>query len=327
MTVISGHCKHNHFEFKGRLDGHADWVTSIAVAGNTVVTGSRDKTLIRWDVAPEEELYGRPKRQLRGHSHFVQDVVLSEDGQYALSGSWDATLRLWDLNTGVCSKRFVGHSKDVLTVALSPDNRQIISGARDGAIKLWNTLGECKATIQSNTTDGHSDWVSCVRFSPDLKMPLIVSGSWDRSVKVWNLNNWTLQTNLVGHSGYVSTVCISPDGSLCASGGKDSTVQLWDLLEGKHLTTLDAGEPINALTFSPNRYWLCAATANKVKIWDLESKTIQDELEGDFGPLSNKAQRPQPTCLAWSADGATLFVGFSNGRILVWTLPMQSASA
>jgi guanine nucleotide-binding protein subunit beta-2-like 1 protein len=54
-----------------------------------------------------------------------QDVVISSDGQFALSGSWDGTLRLWDLNTGNTTRRFVGHTKDVLSVAFSVDNRQV----------------------------------------------------------------------------------------------------------------------------------------------------------------------------------------------------------
>lgn len=49
---------------------------------------------------------------------------------------------------------------------------------------------------------------------------------------------------------------------------------LWDLNEGKHLYSLEAGDVVNALVFSPNRYWLCAATATCVKIFDLESKYV-----------------------------------------------------
>jgi guanine nucleotide-binding protein subunit beta-2-like 1 protein len=49
---------------------------------------------------------------------------------------------------------------------------------------------------------------------------------------------------------------------------------LWDLNEGKHLYSLEAGDVVNALVFSPNRYWLCAATASCVKIFDLESKSV-----------------------------------------------------
>ena len=48
---------------------------------------------------------------------------------------------------------------------------------------------------------------------------------------------------------------------------QDGNAMLWDLNEGKHLYTLNGGEVINALVFSPNRYWLCAATGQSVKIW------------------------------------------------------------
>jgi WD40 repeat protein len=60
----------------------------------------------------------------------AQDVVVSSDGQFALSGSWDGTLRLWDLTTGNSTRTFVGHTSDVLSVAFSADNRQIVSGSR-----------------------------------------------------------------------------------------------------------------------------------------------------------------------------------------------------
>eukprot|EP00884_Botryococcus_braunii_P010581 jgi/Botrbrau1/19524/Bobra.0035s0023.1 len=305
---------------RGTLEGHSGWVTSIATPldpnADLIISSSRDKSIIVWTLTREEGAYGFPKRALRGHSHFVQDVVISSDGQFALSGSWDATLRLWELNTGTTSRRFLGHTKDVLSVAFSVDNRQIVSGSRDKTIKLWNTLGECKYTISD--PDGHTEWVSCVRFSPVTANPMIVSAGWDKLVKVWNLSNCRLRHNLAGHTGYINTVTVSPDGSLCASGGKDGVAMLWDLAEGKRLYSLDAGDIIYSLCFSPNRYWLCAATQVCIKIWDLESKSIVDELRPDFMPAGKKAQVPHCTCLNWSADGATLYSGYTDGKIRVW---------
>jgi WD40 repeat protein len=72
-------------------------------------------------------------------------------------------------------------TNDVLSVSFSADNRQIVSGSRDRTIKLWNTLGDCKFTI---TEKGHTEWVSCVRFSPNPQNPVIVSCGWDKLVKV-----------------------------------------------------------------------------------------------------------------------------------------------
>lgn len=257
------------------------------------------------------------------HSQPIQDLSLSSNGKYGLTGSWDKTLRLWDLETGVTLRTFTGHTSDVFSVALSPDNRQIVSGSRDGTIKLWNTMAECKYTIEE---DRHTDWVSCVRFSPAGRETLIVSCGWDKVVKVWDLTNCVLKTNLVGHTAALHTVTISPDGSLCASGGKDGVAMLWDVNEGKHLYSLQANSTINSLCFSPCNYWLCAATDNAIKIWNLEDKDVLAELPRPPPPIDSAPRKraPKPsgipwcTALTWSADGQTLFAGSTDGKIYVY---------
>ncbi|KAG0204961.1 cross-pathway control WD-repeat protein cpc2 [Mortierella sp. GBA30] len=309
--------------YRGQLVGHRDWVTAIAttpVSADMILTSSRDKSIIVWNLARDDEgNFGIPRKSLRGHNSAVQDVVISSDGQFALSASWDKTLRLWDLNTGLTTRRFVGHTNDVLSVSFSADNRQIVSGSRDKTIKLWNTLGECKFTIQE---DGHTEWVSCVRFSPNPANPVIVSGGWDKVVKVWELTKCKLRSNHIGHTGYINTVTISPDGSLCASGGRDGITMLWDLNEGKHLYSLEGkgDDIIHSLVFSPNRYWLCAATSSCIKIWDLESKSVVDELKPEFSNVGKKSNPPYAVSLAWSADGQTLFAGYTDSITRVWSI-------
>jgi len=303
---------------RGTLWGHGGWVTQIATNPqypDTILSASRDRSLLLWKLIREESCYGYPHRSLHGHGHFISDVVLSSDGQFALSSSWDRTLRLWDLVECKTTRQFVGHDKAVLSVAFSADNRQIVSASSDKNIKLWNTLGCCKYTVQD---DHHKDWVSCVRFSPNGQNPIIVSCGWDRIVKVWNLTNCKLRTNHHGHTQYLNCVTVSPDGSLCASGGKDGHAMLWDLNEGKHLYTLEGGDQINAMCFSPNRYWLCAATGPSIKIWDLEAKVIVDELKPDV--MVSGFGREPPSCLslAWSSDGQTLFAGYTDKLIRVW---------
>lgn len=342
---------------------------------NMLLSASRDKTLIIWNLTRDESAYGLPKRSLHGHSHIVSDCVISSDGAYALSSSWDKTLRLWELSTGNTTRTFVGHTNDVLSVSFSADNRQIVSGSRDRTIKLWNTLGDCKYTI---TDKGHTDWISCVRFSPNPQNPVIVSCGWDKLVKVrrhhicphlpkmlrisqsicyfrafwamrqpftnalrqtlcfcntrkigssstnvnfaqvWELASCRIQTDHIGHTGYINTVTISPDGSLCASGGKDGTTMLWDLNESKHLYSLQAGDEIHALVFSPNRYWLCAATTSSITIFDLEKKSKVDELKPEYVEKGKKSQEPYCVSLAWSADGQTLFSGYTDNKIRAW---------
>ena len=139
------------------------------------------------------------------------------------------------------------------------------------------------------------------------------------TTQVWELASCRIQTDHIGHTGYINTVTISPDGSLCASGGKDGTTMLWDLNESKHLYSLSAGDEIHALVFSPNRYWLCAATSSNIIIFDLEKKSKVDELKPDYAAsVGKKARDPECVSLAWSADGQTLFAGYTDNVIRAW---------
>lgn len=321
-----------HLVLKGELKAHGGWVTAISCTQeqpDMIISSSRDKSIIVWKLDRKEGLenFGTATKRLTGHSHFVQDVAISVDGMFALSGSWDGTLRLWDLSSGQTTRRFIGHTRDVLSVAFSADNRQIVSGSRDRKINLWNTLGQLKYSI---TEDGHKEWVSCVRFSPAQNAPLIVSAGWDKLVKVWNLTHCKLRNNLIGHTGYVNTVTVSPDGSLCASGGKDGKAMLWDLNEGRHLSTLEAGDIIHSLVFSPTKYWLCAATASAIKIWDLESKEpVVEELKPpvvenqEIKKKHNKTVPIQCISLCWSLDGLTLYAGYTDNVIRAWVVTQQ----
>lgn len=268
--------------------------------------------------------YGHALKRLKGHSHFISDVVVSGCGQFAVSASWDKTLRLWDLEKGETTTIFNGHEDDVLSVAFSADNRQIISSSRDKSIKLWNTLGEEKWTQKDK--DCHDSWISTVRFSPTAQNPVIVSGGWDNVIKVWHLSNFQLKSNFTGHTGFINSVAVSPDGSLCASGGQDGKAMLWDLGEtgNNPLHSFEEKDmtEITTLCFSPNRFWLSVAEGENIKIWDLERKKVVHHLTLAEEDTEDGSKKSNVKCLslAWTSDGTTLYAGYSDNNIRVWEL-------
>jgi len=339
-----------HVNLKATLTGHGDWVTAVAAApfvdgGSeqppSFLTGSRDKTVIVWKIDEDDTDYAVPIRRLRGHSHFVQDLCYSGLGMHALTASWDSTMRLWDLKTGNSMTTFVGHTKDVLSVAFNHGNTKIMSGSRDKQMKLWNINGEVKMDVVDG---GHTDWVSCVRFSPPNVERMgaatdeLVSCGWDKKIKVWTLqeNECFRRLEMSGHEAYVSTVTISPDAGVCASGGRDGLVIVWDLLEGKELYRIEPGCPVHQLVFSPTRFWLCAATEKDITIWDVEHNTVVANLvpeaeeadeteEGEATAESKKALKPYCTSLAWTHDGNTLISGYTDKKVRVWNVSSTTA--
>ncbi|MEM7116015.1 MAG: hypothetical protein AAF614_26475, partial [Chloroflexota bacterium] len=131
------------------------------------------------------QIFSRPDLRdvlVRGHTNFVSSVAFSPDGQQIVSGSWDQTIRVWDVDQPEAEPVILaGHTNFVLSVAFSPDGQQIVSGSRDGTIRVWDvSQPEAEPLILA----GHTGGVESVAYSPDGER--IVSGGADNTIRVWD---------------------------------------------------------------------------------------------------------------------------------------------
>jgi hypothetical protein len=129
---------------------------------------------------------GRERNRLEGHSKSVNSVSFSPDGKTLASGSYDKTIKVWNLETGKEIRTLNGHSNTVNSVSFSPDGKTLASGSHDKTIKLWNL----ETGKEIRTLNGHSNTVNSVSFSPDGKT--LASGSGDNTIKLWNLSELEL---------------------------------------------------------------------------------------------------------------------------------------
>jgi WD40 repeat protein len=106
---------------------------------------------------------GKRIRTFKGHNNWIKSVCFSPDGKTALSGSWDNTIKLWEVKTGKCIRTFKGHNDWINSVCFSPDGKTALSGSHDNTIKLWEVAtGQCIHTFKEHTNKVYS-----VSFSPD----------------------------------------------------------------------------------------------------------------------------------------------------------------
>jgi F-box/WD-40 domain protein MET30 len=161
--------------------------------------------------------YGRARLNvLQGHTNGV--TCLQMDDNILASGSYDATVRIWDLQTGKQLRVLRGHQAGIR--CLQYDDSKLVSGSLDGVIKIWNyNTGECLSTLR-----GHSNGVISVHFDGEL----LASGSIDKSIKVFNFQT-KVSYCLRAHDDWVNSVRLNTDSRTLLSASDDCTVKLWDL--------------------------------------------------------------------------------------------------
>ncbi|MHC4426413.1 MAG: protein kinase domain-containing protein [Planctomycetota bacterium] len=159
------------------------------------------------------------------------------------------------------------------------------------------------------TLRGHKEHVNSVALSPDGKR--IISGSNDKTIKVWDAETDTELMTLRGHSNKVWSVAFSPDGKRIVSGSVDKTIKIWDAATGIELMTLRGhGQATHVVAFSPDGKCIVSGSAdNTIKVWDAATGTELMTLRG---------HNDRVISVAFSPDGKCIVSGSGDRTIKIW---------
>ncbi|KAK4661258.1 E3 ubiquitin ligase complex SCF subunit scon-2 [Podospora pseudopauciseta] len=170
----------------------------------------------RWEVGYNWKVGRCTVHTLRGHTNGV--TCLQLDDHILATGSYDATIKIWNIETGEEIRTLRGHTRGIR--ALQFDDSKLISGSLDNTIKIWNWhTGECISTLA-----GHTDGVVSLHFEGQL----LASGSIDKSVKIFDFNSKEAFC-LKGHTDWVNCTRLDTASRTVMSASDDTTIKLWDL--------------------------------------------------------------------------------------------------
>lgn len=220
---------------------------------------------------------------LTGHYDTVETVCFSPDGQYALSGSQDSSIILWDLSSKREVRRFICDGQYITSVCFSPDGLNFLSANRDGTIRFWDM--ETEKEVKQFKVDKYS--VRSVCFSKNGLY--LISGGDDMIIKLLEVSSGRSLKQYEGHTGTIKSICFSPDEHFILSGSSDGTIRLWDISSGKEIKKFERHtQDVESVCFSPDgKCILSGGFDGKIILWETMSGKILKEIQGhDNGVIS-----------------------------------------
>ncbi|KZS16002.1 WD repeat-containing protein 48 isoform X1 [Daphnia magna] len=208
---------------------------------NRLYTAGRDSIVRIWNCHPNKSSKDFYWQSMEHHTDWVNDVVLCCGGKYLISASSDMTVKVWNAHKGFCMSTLRTHKDYVKVLAYAKDKEQVASAGFDRAIFLWdvNTLTALTAsnnTVTTSSLTGNKNSIYSLGMNPS--GTVIISGSTERTLRVWDPRTCNKQMKLKGHTDNVKCIVVNTDGTQCLSASSDGTVRLWSLGQQRCISTM-----------------------------------------------------------------------------------------
>jgi WD40 repeat protein/serine/threonine protein kinase len=288
------------------------------------------KNIDLWDINSEQLIH-----TFEGHKTYVNCLAISPDGTLLLSGSGakiaqgnkpnkDNSVRLWDLDNGVCLAVLNGHTRSVYAVAFHPDGTHVFSGSNDHTIRLWDINSKRCTRVY----EGHKLGVKSLCLSPDGSQMLSGSarpfmGLEDNTIRLWDVESGECLHIFEGHQDAINALAMSPDGSFFISGSRDKILKVWDLQSRQCIQTLKGHHyMVSDVVITPDgKFALSSSNSGKIgagayhnhfiRLWDLGKGICLRSFKGH--PVEINA-------LALSPEGENLISAGDEKEIRFWAL-------
>ena len=270
------------------------------------------------------DLRNRTQAQVyAGHTNWTWAADISPDGSLVASGAGplslpaspddlDATVRIWDAESGQQIFALSGHGNTVDSVRFTLDGKYVLSASWDGTIRRWD-LSDGGEAASYNVPDAK---VYMIDLHPDGEH--FVSASSDGIIRMWNIESGQEVKQFLGHTADVNGVHISADSTLMASaagnwGGEDHTVRLWDVESGELLRTFEGHAAIvNYARVAPNNEFIISTSWDgSVRMWDVDSGAEIRQFVGHAGNTFG---------IDISSDNMTLLTTSSDTTVRMWDI-------
>ncbi|MBE9571261.1 MAG: DUF4062 domain-containing protein [Proteobacteria bacterium] len=246
-------------------------------------------------------------RTLHQHTSWVTSVCITLEGARVVSGGWDPSIRLWDMETGECLFSLEGQIEEINSIDISADGRMLVSGGWGRVVQVWDMeTRECLFTLA-----GHTDWVNTVNIAPDRS--IAVSGSRDRSIRVWDLKRGKAIRTLRGHTGSVQSTYIVADRHILISGSQDHALGIWDLKNWECIQMLKGHtEGVESVFATPDgKIAVSGGQDCTVRVWDVERGECIRVLDGH-------SESVESVCI--TPDGSTSVSASQDFTLRVWNI-------